>query len=55
MSTEKINSDENTFIEEIKIGLEILIKLAIFEGIKTPKRYATLRSHHKKNHWPILL
>ena len=48
MNMEEINSDENTFIEEIKIGSEILIKLAIFEGIKTPERYAALRSHHKK-------
>ena len=48
MTIEDITPDENIFIEQIKIGLEILIKLAISEGIKTPERYSTLRSHHKK-------
>jgi hypothetical protein len=48
MNIEGITPDKYTSIEQIKIGLEILIKLAIFEGIKTPERYSTLRSHHKK-------
>jgi hypothetical protein len=48
MNSEEITPDENVFIEQIKIGLEILIKRSLFEGIKTPKRYSALRSHHKK-------
>ena len=48
MSIEEITPDEHTSIEQIKIGLEILIKLAISEGIRTPERYSRLRSHHKK-------
>ena len=48
MSIEEFTPEENSFIEQIKIGLEILIKLAIFDGIKTPERYSNLRSHHKK-------
>jgi hypothetical protein len=48
MTLEEITPYQNTLIEQIKIGLEFLINLAILERIKTPKRYSTLRSHHKK-------
>ena len=48
MSIGEITLDNNKFIEQIKIGLEILIKLVIFDRIKSPERYSTLRSHHKK-------
>lgn len=48
MSIDEFAPEENSFIEQLKIGLEILIKLAIFDGIKTPERYSNLRSHHKK-------
>lgn len=48
MNIDEFAPEENSFIEQIKIGLEILIKLAIFDGIKTPERYSNLRSHHKK-------
>jgi hypothetical protein len=48
MTNEEITPDENIFTEQIKIGLELLINKIVFEGIKTPQRYSTLRSHHKK-------
>ena len=44
----EITPDKNKFIEQIKIGIEILIKLVILDRIKSPERYSTLRSHHKK-------
>jgi hypothetical protein len=48
MTIEDITPDEHIFIEQIKIGLEFLVNLGIFERIKTPERYSNLRSHHKK-------
>jgi hypothetical protein len=48
MSIAEITPDENLFIEKIKIGLKMLIQLAIFDRIKTPERYSILRSHNKK-------
>ena len=48
MTIEDITPDEHIFIEQIKIGLEFLVNLGIFERIKTPERYSDLRSHHKK-------
>jgi len=48
MTFEGVTSEENTFIEQIKIGVELLINKTNFERIKTPERYSTLRSHHKK-------
>ena len=48
MINEEITPDENIFIEQIKIGLEILIKLTILDATKSPERYSTLRLHHKK-------
>ena len=36
MSIAEITPDENLFIEKIKIGLKMLIQLAIFDRIKTP-------------------
>ena len=48
MHIEEITPDENTFIEQIKIGLGLLINKSILERIKNPERYSTLRSHHKK-------
>jgi hypothetical protein len=48
MNFDGVTTEENTLIEQIKIGLELLINKTIFGRIKTPEKYSTLRSHHKK-------
>jgi hypothetical protein len=55
MHIKEITPDKNTFIEQIKIGLELLINKAILEGIETPKDILLCAPIIRKNHWRIPL